>query len=1385
MDSTSPEPQAQPQNTAPTGAGGYQPSNGAHVNVSTPTIYWNNASPGNPDSTQGDYIASYTVYINTATDFSGVSWASIIKTGIITNSWSVSPPLADNTTYYWKVFAYDSEGEEGQLFAPYQRLIVNSTNSAPTSVTLISPTNGATITSFPRNFDWNDAVESDPGDNIYYVVHLSSSLDFTTEITSNTGKVSTANLTLTVMENTTYYWYVVTHDTNSLGLNVTYSQSTTSRTVCINLSPNEDPLPFNLTYPINGEVVCFSTPTINWDDTTDPDPGDFITFYEIHLSSYSAELTSGSEYFSSNVYVSQYVSEPLVENASYNWLVVAHSFTGGLLFTDSTSFVVDAVNVLPSSVTFLSPNNMISTTSVRPVFIWTASSDPDPGSSFTYKIYLSTNNFATAFTSAALVTPGFIPVSDLTENAQYAWKVDVIDNQGGLVTTATNYFWVDSSMENPNTFNLNSPDGTNQNILKTYFDWDNATDPDVGDYVASYEIWYSTTSLFTVYTSSAGLTVSSFSTQSTLIGNATYYWKVRAVSANSGFLWSTTKYFYTTTSFPLAYPEDASVRNFLKTYFVWNQLADPDPTDSNTVTYDLFYTTVASFNIYTSTTGLSVSTYTIESPLINSATYYWKVRAIVATGALWSSTTGYFYTVSSFTLSAPTDGSNQNYLKVNFDWNDLPDPAPADGIYVTYEIHYSTDILFRVYDSASGLTFSSYTTSSALINSATYYWKVIAQSTSGYTNSVNTFRFITGTGFDLLTPANESTAINLRPSFDWSDMPDPDTTDNVSVSYEFQYSIFPDFSVLNSSAGLTSSSFTLTTALLNDTTYFWRVRAVSSSGSSYCNESYFKLYVLNQYPAAFSLSSPADFSVLTSTALSFRWQGTYDPESEIISYYYRYSLSTVYTTTGSFTEPVFNMDPALLTENAKYLWYVQAKDLWQNTTVSNSSFTFYVNFQSEAPSAFSLMAPMDRAFVSVGNFDWQNASDPDPLDTVRYEINYSTMNDFSFYYSSAGLSSSNYSLSTSLIGQCTYYWRVKAYGTQDPSSLYTLSSVYTFYTPTTQPAAPAELRGVVSDSGSKCTVSWEAVFYNSDGSVCSNLQEYRLYKSRTLNGLKENPELVATLDTSVITYADTTLSSLEYFYMVRSVNSFKIESAFSAILYINPSEAVSYRVFSDLSDEVSLNIPGEIYDELNSNNDIHVAISRINSYENSTVLRAYDMKIDKSGVSRKTFSQPLYIQFSYRNIDVADPSMLGVAYHDGVSWQYLACTVDTLNKVVKIKTYHLTEFRFQLVERSTEFELLNWPLKAKVFTPNNDNVNDELKIYYSNPQNKSITGKIMNINGMYIADMANNTNEMAVSWDCKTQNGYTVTSGIYIYQLTISGPNSENKIINGTIVVAK
>jgi len=82
-------------------------------------------------------------------------------------------------------------------------------------------------------------------------------------------------------------------------------------------------------------------------------------------------------------------------------------------------------------------------------------------------------------------------------------------------------------------------------------------------------------------------------------------------------------------------------------------------------------------------------------------------------------------------------------------------------------------------------------------------------------------------------------------------------------------------------------------------------------------------------------------------------------------------------------------------------------------------------------------------------------------------------------------------------------------------------------------------------------------------------------------------------------------------------------------------------------------------------------------------------------------------------------------------------------------------------------------------------LNDELKIYYSNPQNKSITGKIMNINGMYIADMANNTNEMAVSWDCKTQNGYTVTSGIYIYQLTISGPNSENKIINGTIVVAK
>jgi hypothetical protein len=79
----------------------------------------------------------------------------------------------------------------------------------------------------------------------------------------------------------------------------------------------------------------------------------------------------------------------------------------------------------------------------------------------------------------------------------------------------------------------------------------------------------------------------------------------------------------------------------------------------------------------------------------------------------------------------------------------------------------------------------------------------------------------------LISPANESSTSNAKPTFDWSDIPDPS-----GVVYHIQIdnsgSSFPSPEV--SQSGLTASSFTPPTSLAIGT-YSWRVRATDGAGN--------------------------------------------------------------------------------------------------------------------------------------------------------------------------------------------------------------------------------------------------------------------------------------------------------------------------------------------------------------------------------------------------------------------------------------------------------------------------------------------------------------------------------------------------------------------------
>ena len=80
-----------------------------------------------------------------------------------------------------------------------------------------------------------------------------------------------------------------------------------------------------------------------------------------------------------------------------------------------------------------------------------------------------------------------------------------------------------------------------------------------------------------------------------------------------------------------------------------------------------------------------------------------------------------------------------------------------------------------------------------------------------------------------------------------------------------------------------------------------------------------------------------------------------------------------------------------------------------------------------APNSFDLLSPTSGSFVSTLTplLSWQEATDPDPLDTIEYIAYYSIESDFSDYDSVDGISNTSVTLPT-LDDDTLYYWKVKA-----------------------------------------------------------------------------------------------------------------------------------------------------------------------------------------------------------------------------------------------------------------------------------------------------------------------------------------------------------------------
>ncbi|HUX40710.1 MAG TPA: hypothetical protein VMV83_06035 [Rectinemataceae bacterium] len=265
----------------------------------------------------------------------------------------------------------------------------------------------------------------------------------------------------------------------------------------------------------------------------------------------------------------------------------------------------------------------------------------------------------------------------------------------------------------------------------------------------------------------------------------------------------------------------------------------------------------------------------------------------------------------------------------------------------------------------------------------------------------------------LVAPSSDATAVSTTPSFSW----------NASTGTGVAYSVFVDTvspPQVQAASGLTTTGYTLSSALAGNTLYYWSVVAVNASGSAPSPVQSFTTAATTGVaaPSAPVLTAPANLATGISLSPTLSWNAssgsgvTYDvyldtnpnPATKLLSSY-----------TGTSISPS-------VVANMTYYWKVVALNgggqtssaVWSFTTLSQTTTV-------AAPTAPTLVAPASGATAvsTTPTLSW-NASTGTG---VSYTVYLDTANP-PVTQAASGYTGTSVTVSTS--PSTTYYWMVTA-----------------------------------------------------------------------------------------------------------------------------------------------------------------------------------------------------------------------------------------------------------------------------------------------------------------------------------------------------------------------
>jgi len=241
--------------------------------------------------------------------------------------------------------------------------------------------------------------------------------------------------------------------------------------------------------------------------------------------------------------------ENLSDDVVYNWRVRAiDNKTGASEWAGDHSFFFNKMNTAPLPViSGFNPADSISVSDLAPTISWNAAVDPDLSDNadvlfYTFQLSSGVDFSDTLFEFQTEMGITYVETGELVDNSLYVYRIKVHDDEGLTSEwSEIQFFIINSKLDPPNPFSLLLPANgivdtlTSGETLDITFEWESTDDPDLGDFVFTYVLAYSTDSTFMDTSVAEIIETGADTTVSVGLGEGTYFWRVAAVDTDSLF----------------------------------------------------------------------------------------------------------------------------------------------------------------------------------------------------------------------------------------------------------------------------------------------------------------------------------------------------------------------------------------------------------------------------------------------------------------------------------------------------------------------------------------------------------------------------------------------------------------------------------------------------------------------------------------------------------------------------------------------------------------------------------------------------------------------------------------------------------------------------------